>query len=295
MRQISRELLVGAFDLHTHGYPEIHKDFGIALDDIEQAEYAESKGMAGYLLKSHIWPTMDRVYHVRQRGSKIKLVSSIVLNSLVGGIKPGILEAAILQGCEAAFFPTWTSANDLRNGGFSRTIRRELPSLEPYMAVGLSVTNADGRLTKDACDVLKVAKEADILLSTGHLSGKECVALSREAERIGFRKLVFTHPDSNSVAATDEEILEAARCGAFIEWTLHGMMPKSQRINPSKTVEWINRIGPSQCVLTTDVFGPSSLPEPDELQLYLGILYDLGVSVDDIKLMSNTNPLSLVS
>ena len=118
MHQISKDLLVGAFDLHTHGYPEIHLGLGMALDDFEQAEYAKSKGMAGYLLKSHLWPTMDRVYHLRQRIDGIKIVPSIVLNSIVGGIDPGVLEAAILQGCEAAFFPTWTSQNDLALGGF---------------------------------------------------------------------------------------------------------------------------------------------------------------------------------
>ncbi len=294
MQQMSRELLVGAFDLHTHGFPEINLGLGMALDDFEQAEYAKSRGMAGYVLKSHIWPTMDRVYHIRQRVDGIHVVPSIVLNSIIGGIQPGVLEAAILQGCEAVFFPTWTSANDLKSGGFSRIIRRELPSLEVFMKEGLSVLGETGDLTANARDVLRVAKEAEILVSTGHLSGKEIVALAQEADRIGFTRLVITHPDSNSVGARDEEIIEAARCGAFIEWTLHGTMPKSQRIKPQKIVEWIQRLGPQSCVLTTDVFGPASLPEPDELQMYFGILLDLGVSAEEIKLMSHANPISLV-
>lgn len=295
MHQISKDLLVGAFDLHTHGYPEIHLGLGMALDDFEQAEYAKSKGMAGYLLKSHLWPTMDRVYHLRQRIDGIKIVPSIVLNSIVGGIDPGVLEAAILQGCEAAFFPTWTSQNDLALGGFSRTIRRELPTLEPFMKSGLTVLDPDGILTSNAKDVIRVAAEAGISLATGHLSGGEAVALAKHAEKVGYRKLVVTHPDSRSVAATKEQIIEAAKSGAFIEWTLHGMMPKSQRISPAKIAEWIETIGPSQCVVTTDVFGPSSLPEPDEFQLYLGLLHEVGISVDDIRLMSQVNPLFLVT
>ncbi|TAN30748.1 MAG: hypothetical protein EPN30_00805 [Actinomycetota bacterium] len=295
MRQLSRELLVGAFDLHTHGYPEIHRGLGMALDDFEQAEYAKSRGMAGYLLKSHIWPTMDRVYHIRQRVEGLRVVSCIVLNSVIGGIQPGVLEAAILQGAESVCFPTWSSANDLNNNGFSRTIRKELPSLEPFLKEGLTVMDAFGDLSQDARDVLRVAKEANILVSTGHLSGRESVLLAREADRIGFRKLVITHPDSNSVRASDEEIIESAKCGAFIEWTLHGTMPKSQRTKPQKIVEWIERLGAQSCVLTTDVFGRSSLPEPDELQLYLGVLLELGVSADDIKTMSHTNPISLVT
>ena len=295
MEQLSKELLVGSFDLHTHGFPEIHLGLGMALDDLEQAQYAKEKGMAGYLLKSHIWPTMDRVYHIRQHVNGIRVVPSIVMNSIVGGIDPGVLEAAILQGCEAAFFPTWTSANDLANNGFSRTVRKELPSLERFMKHGLSVLDVTGSLTAEARDVLKVARDAEIVISTGHLSGEECVALAREADRIDFRRLVMTHPDSRSVGASDEQIMEAARCGAYIEWTLHGMLPKSQRITPKKVVEWIDKIGPARCVLTTDVFGPSGLPEPDQMQMYLGLLHEFGVSVEDIRLMAHFNPLALVS
>lgn len=295
MEQTSRDLLTGAFDLHTHGFPELHKGVGMALDDFEQAEYAKSKGMSGYVLKSHIWPTMDRVYHIRQRVEGIKVVSGIVLNTLVGGVEAGVLEAAILQGAGAVFFPTWSSANDLKNGGFSNMIRKELPSLQVFMKQGLSVIDDSGNLTHNAKDVLRVAKDAEILVSTGHLSGKEGVALAREADRIDFRRLVMSHPDSRSVGATDEEILEAAKCGAFIEWTFIGMLPIAQRIKPQTVVEWIERIGPKNCVLTTDTFGPSSLPEPDQFQMYLGILLELGVSADDLKLMSSTTPQSLCS
>lgn len=295
MEQLSKDLLVGTFDLHTHGFPELHKGVGMALDDFEQAEYAKSRGMAGYVLKSHVWPTMDRVYHIRQRVEGIKVVPGIVLNALVGGVEPGVAEAAILQGAGAVFFPTWSSANDLKNGGFSRVIRKELPSLQVFMQQGLSVIDSDGNLTQKARDVLRVAKEAEILVSTGHLSGREGVALAHEADRIGFRKLVMSHPDSRSVGATDEEIIEAAKSGAFIEWTFIGMLPIAQRIKPQTVAEWIEKLGAKSCVMTTDTFGPASLPEPDQFQMYLGILAELGVSVEDLKTMSSTTPLSLVS
>lgn len=295
MQQLSRDLVEGSVDLHTHGFPEVHPGLGMALDDFEQAEYAKLRGMAGYVLKSHLWPTMDRVYHIRQRVEGIKVVSAIVLNLLVGGIQPSVVETAIIQGAGAVFFPTWSSANDLHNGGFSRFLRRELPSLEAFMTHGLSVLDDTGELTMNARDVLKVAKEHEILVCTGHLSGKEGVALAREADHIGFRRLLLSHPDSRSVGATDEEILEAAKCGAFIEWTFNGMLPHSQRISPQKVIEWIEKIGKENCVLTTDTFGRASMPEPDNFQMYLGVLNQLGVEPDAIKLMSSGNPKELLS
>lgn len=288
------DLLRGAFDLHTHGYPEIHLGFGTELADIEMAEYARSRDMAGYVLKSHIWPTMDRAYHIGRQIPGIRVVSSIVLNTLVGGIRPGIVDAAVSQGAGAVWFPTWSSANDLQRGGFSRLVRRMLPGLQSFMEEGLTVLNGSGGLSGPARDVLHVANEAGIAVGTGHLSPREVLALAGEAERIGFERLIFTHPDSNSVGAADDEILEAARRGAYVEWTFVGMLPASQRIRPQTVVEWIGKLGPERCVLTTDTFGDAGLPEPDLFQLYLGTLASLGVADADLRLMAVENPLAII-
>lgn len=285
--------LRGVFDLHTHGYPELIPGFGIELDDTKMATYARSRQMAGYVLKSHLWPTMDRAYHIRQQVPGIEVVPSIVLNTLVGGIQPGVLEAAIMQGAGAAWFPTWSSANDLERNGFSRRIRKMLPGLQALMSQGLTVLREPGSLTAEARDVLRVAKEHEIVIGTGHLSAPEVLALAAEANRIGYERLVFTHPDSNSVKADDETILEVARLGAYIEWTFVGMLPESQRIKPQQVVEWIGKIGPGRCVLTTDTFGPTSLQEPDLFQLYLGTLRNLGMPEEDLQVMAVKNPAFL--
>lgn len=295
MKQVADELLKDAFDLHVHGYPEVHRTLGMALDDVEQAQYAQTKEMAGYVLKSHIWPTMDRAYHIDRLVSGIDVAPSIVLNHIVGGVDPSVVEAAIVQGARAIFFPTWTSANDIKNGGFSRLIRRELPSLASLMDHGLTVIDGDGALTVNARDVLRVAKEHEVLVSTGHLSGREAVALSREADRIDFRRLIFSHPDSRSVGASDDEIVEAAQLGTFIEWTFIGMLPVSQRIKPQTVVDWIERLGVDRCVMTTDTFGPGCLPEPDQLKLYISVMLECGVSPEDIKSMVSVTPRRLMA
>lgn len=284
----------GAFDLHTHGYPEIRPGFGVELDDVAMAECARSRGMAGYVLKSHLWPTMDRAYHIHQQVDGIRVVPSVVLNSLVGGIQAGVLETAITQGAGAAWFPTWSSANDLTRGGFSARLKQMLPGLEALMKQGLTVLNSVGGLTPEARDVLRVAKEHEIVLGTGHLSGKEAVALADAAQHIGYERLIFTHPDSHSVDAADEDIVEAAKCGAYIEWRFIGTLRVSPRIGTQQVVEWIARIGADRCVLTSDTFGGSSLPEPDIFRSHLGALRDLGVVEEDLRKMAVYNPQFLV-
>jgi uncharacterized protein DUF6282 len=285
-------LLRGAIDLHTHCFPEIHREFPMVQDDAEMAEHAARAGMAGYVLKSHLWPTMDRAYHLAQRVPRVEVFPSITLNTLVGGCQPGVLEAAVKQGARAAWLPTWSSANDLSRNGFSRLVRAELPGLVPD--AGICLLTKSGALTDAARAVVRVACDAGIVLNTGHVSIGETLAVAAEAERIGFTRLVFTHPDSASVGATDEQVVEAARRGATVEWTFHGMLPDAQRITPRRVAEWIDTLGPDRCVLTTDTFGKAGLPMADLFAYYLGLLVETGVDEADLRRMIVQNPAALL-
>jgi hypothetical protein len=151
-----------------------------------------------------------------------------------------------------------------------------------------------GALTDQARAVVEVARDANLVLSTGHISPEESLALAAEAERIGFTKLVFTHPDSSSVGASDDQIREAVKRGALIEWTFHGMLPNAQRIGPRRVAEWVAEIGAERCVLTTDSFGPVGLPMADLFRYYLGLLTEFGVADADLRAMAVDNPRKLL-
>lgn len=289
-----RRLIAGAIDVHCHGYPELARGYGEGLDDATVARDVVESGMTGYVLKSHLWPTADRAYHIAQQVPDVVVVGSITLNAVVGGVNPGVLEAAIVQGAGAAWFPTWTAANDLRRHGFSRNIPARSRGLQQFMEHGLSVLDGAGSLTDGAKGVLRVAHDADIVMGTGHLAPAESLALMAEAQRIGYDKLVFTHPDSNSVGASADEITEAGKRGAYIEWTFAGLRPESQRIKAQEIVEWIGRLGAARCVLTTDAYGLSPLSPPALLQFFAGTVHNLGVGEEDIRMMTVDTPRRLV-
>jgi Family of unknown function (DUF6282) len=78
---------------------------------------------------------------------------------------------------------------------------------------GMSVLK-DGSLTQEAKEVLRIAREAEIMVGTGHISPDESLALMSEAQHIGYNRLVFTHPWSPSIAASDED-RGKARLGVF--------------------------------------------------------------------------------
>ena len=73
------ELLAGTIDLHCHVYPEMTLEHEARQDDIDLIEGALKARMGGVLLKSHFWPTVDRVYYLRKRFPDIGIFSCITL------------------------------------------------------------------------------------------------------------------------------------------------------------------------------------------------------------------------
>jgi uncharacterized protein DUF6282 len=64
---LADQILQGAIDLHHHGYPEITFDVRTRHEDVEEYRHARDAGMAGIVLKSHMWPTVGRASSSRRR------------------------------------------------------------------------------------------------------------------------------------------------------------------------------------------------------------------------------------
>ena len=77
-------LLRGAIDLHHHGYPEIALDVRTRHDDRDELRCAADAGMSAIVLKSHMWPTVGRAYHLARAVPDIVVLSSITLNPIAG-------------------------------------------------------------------------------------------------------------------------------------------------------------------------------------------------------------------
>jgi hypothetical protein len=58
-------LVRGAIDIHVHGQPDLTESLKNRGDDVEVARMAQDYGMAGWVLKSHLWSTMDRARRIR--------------------------------------------------------------------------------------------------------------------------------------------------------------------------------------------------------------------------------------
>jgi hypothetical protein len=293
-------VLQGAVDMHVHGYPDVGLGWQMRIDDLSMVRLARDSGLAGIVLKSHFWPTMDRALILNERlgDPDFRVHGSITLNHLVGGVSPMAVEAAALHGARVVFMPTWGSRNDHGHGGVVRreVIDRVLPTFGPRLETGaLTIVDGDGRLQSEAREVLAVAKEYSMVVSTAHVSVTESLAIAAEAAEIGLDRLIFGHPFSRSVQADMGVMREMADRGALVEMThTHTVMLDP----PARIVdihEAIVELGAERVLLCTDVFFPWQPPQAESFRMFVGQLRDQGCSDEELRTMVVDNPARLLA
>ena len=295
-REGINELLHGAVDMHVHAYPEIHFDCELRLTDLETLQMAKDYGMRGIVFKSHMWPTMASVYQMQQRISGIEAYPSIALNVSSGGINAWAVESAAEQGARVVWMPTWSTKNDIRNGGFYKHMQEVLHRTTDFKEEdGLYILDEHGKVTQNVREVIEIVKQYDLPLFTGHLSPPESLALMRACNEKGLKKVVMDHPDSYSIRATQEQVEEMARLGGFIEFVALGTLPAQQRIHPRKIAEIIKRVGADHVILDTDCFFDYPCPAPEMLRMLVASLLHFGITPEEIIQMVRTNPYYLLN
>jgi len=289
-------LLEGAIDLHVHGYPDVGLAWPARMQDIDVVALASDVGMRGYVIKSHLWPTMDRAFHLNQRfdDENFTVFGSITLNPIVGGLSAMAVEAAAAQGASVVFFPTWGSRNDDDHGtGVVRSaaIDTLLPNFGDRLnGTSIRVLDEGGKLVQEAHEVLEAIASEGLALCTAHLSVEESLALLKEAQAKGIERMVFSHPLSTSIGGSLEAMKLAVRYGAFVEFTQAVAILPNARVTVAQIHDFISTLGPEHCVLTTDVFFAWQPPLPESLRAYLGQLSGLGMSDDHLRTMVRDNP-----
>lgn len=288
-------LLVGAIDFHHHGYPEISFEALTRLEDTDEFAIARSAGMAGIVLKSHMFPTVGRAYHLRRLVPGIEVVPSITLNFAVGGLNALAIEAAAKQGAKMIFMPTWSAAHDIERGGMSKHLRHFLDRAETLKPeTGIRLTGPDGKLNQQTRECLDAARQYNMVVCSGHVSPQESIALAIGAKDYGINEVIFSHPDSNSVGATRQEIRDMAQLGAVCEFCALGCLPAFQRIRPQDFVDILGEIGADKVILTTDYFFEWAPPAAETLRMLIGTFLWLGVSEAAISKMVRDTPARML-
>jgi len=284
-------LVKGSIDLHHHGYPEISFEAKTRMEDVDEISIARGAGMTGLVLKSHMFPTVGRAYHLKKLVPGIEIVPSITLNYSVGGLNAMAIEAAAKQGAKMLFMPTWSAEHDIERGGMSHHLQKYLDrAAELKPGKGIRLTGANGKLTSQTCECLDAARQYGMSVCTGHVSPMESIALADGAKDYGINEVIFSHPDSGSVGANRQEIRDMCQLGAVCEFCALGCLPPIQRIKVKDFVEIFDDISPDKVILTTDYFFEFAPPASETMRMLIGSFLAMGMSEENVRKMVRDNP-----
>ena len=293
---IEDQLLQGAIELHAHAYPEFSLRMRGRVDEIEWAKLARAAGMRAIVMKSQVFPTVERANLVRRVVEGIEVFGGITLNHPIGGLNPLAVEVAGELGGKAIWMPTWGSKNDLSKSQFylnrMKAYIRTLSQIVPGPEAGIEIVEG-GKLKPVVKEIVQIARDHKMYVSSGHLSIQESLALVEECTKQGV-PFTLAHPFSRSVGASVEEQKEVARRGGYVEHCFITTMPMHQRLELSKIVEAIQEVGPSRTVLTTDAIQTWNPPPPELMRMYVASLLQLKIEEEAIRKMIQENPSKIL-
>lgn len=271
--------LNGVVDMHVHAAPDVIARSVDALDAVRQARAA---GLRAIVLKNHYEPTASWAYFAGKSVSGIEVFGGIALNLAVGGVNPAaVSRMARIPGGRGriVWMPTFDAENQVR---FSRESR-------PSVAV-----SSGGRLLPAVLEVLDLIREHGLALATGHSTPAESLMLISEARKRGIGRVIVTHAMLTPIGMTIEEMKEAARLGAFVEFVYNGLIGANRQSTIEKYADAIRAIGPEHCVLASDL-GQQGNPLPVEgLQAFLDSIRSQGFSPQEVQRMTVENPARLL-
>jgi len=286
----SDDLLTGAYDIHIHAGPDIVPR---SVDFLTVGRDAVAHGMAGVVFKDIGQPTIDRAYAVRAAFPDLHAVGGIVLDRPVGGLNPAAVERSLRLGGRFVWMPV-SDARHTVSLYAQGTLRLVLPPALTRDSA-FAVTDETGELREDVRAILRLIAEHDAVLGTGHISPEEAVILVADARAAGVRRIVVNHPCGTSIGASIAQQQAMARHGAFLEHCYAQTTAGLDGVPMQTIADAIRAVGAQSCVLATDL-GQTFNPTPVQgFHRFMRDLLDLGLSRDDIALMTRDNPGTLLS
>jgi hypothetical protein len=273
-------LIQGSIDMHVHHSPDANIERSV--DAFQAVAGAEAAGMRGIVLKSHDYPTTPLAIIAGKQYKNVAVIGSLCLDFAVGGLNLSALEASAALGAKVVWMPTFSAEHDMKKRG-----------LGPG---GISILDERGNILPVVVNILKIIKQCDIVVASGHISYGETAVLVTEARKQGIEKIVITHALEPRFGATlsIEQQKQMVALGAYIEHTYLSTLPKGGNIGLKALIDAVKDLGAGHCILSTDL-GQKENPLPAEgMRAAIAALLSLGLSEADLTMMLKTNPARLL-
>jgi Family of unknown function (DUF6282) len=279
-------LISGAIDMHIHFGPESR--LKRRQDALELARTARDTGMKAIVLKNREYGTVALAQLVQGLVPEVKVFGSFTMDNEAGGLNPGAVLAWIKMGAKVVWMPTATAANS--KGKVLRSRGLDLPG------EAQTILDSKGKLLPVVKEILKIIKENDTILGTGHLDPREHFALVEEAVKMGIR-IVLTHVQQEQlmdVILTNDEIVKLVKMGAIAEYSFWTCQNNINSTAPSILADSIKLVGAEHCIMSTDFGQIDNPPAPEGLKLFIAAMLKNGIPEKDIETMVKKNPAKLL-
>lgn len=271
--------LAGVIDIHVHSAPDSTPR---SIDAIDLARMAKARGMRGLVLKNHYEPTASLAYVVRKVVPGLEIFGGIDLNLTVGGMNPSAVEhMANITGGYGRF--VWMSTYD------SEAQVRYNKEDRPFVRI-----SSNGRLLPETKAVIALIAKRNLIMATGHNSAEEDLMLIQEARAQGVKEIVVTHAMVEPIHMSVPQMQQAAKMGAYIEFTYNGLIGKSREFGFADYAKAIRAIGADHCILSSDMGQPANPLHPDGLMAFFKGMKQQGFTQAEIDQMTKTNPAILL-
>ena len=271
----------GSVDMHIHPGPDALAER--PLDSGRIAVLADQAGMAGIVLKSFSYPTASDAYIIQKNMvENVAVCGSVVIGyTTTGGLKHAA--ETIRVNAEIGAKVVWFPAMDAK---WCRDyLKRE---------GGIWILKEDGTLKPEVYDILKVIKEYDMVVCSGHMSYAESTKMFDAAIELGITKMVATHPLAELSRFTLDQIQELADKGVYIEHVYGTLMPRLGNMDPSDYVDCIKKIGAERPILGTDLSQVWDVDPATGMRLFIAMMIQFGCTPEEVELMAKKNPAKLL-
>ena len=293
--------LVGAIDVHAHLDPDSPGTGEVVrgYDVMKFAKIAQSRGMRGFILKTHNGPqSAAAAYLAREYATPgLEIFGLMAMNLAAGGINVAAMyEFTHIKGGwgRVVMMPTRDASRE-RASQTPEYLANARPWIQflPPGAPRIVDTIRSGQLLPEVVHFIGVMgkmatvdSNGPLVLATGHATPEEALLLTREGRRQGLQ-VVVTHG-----GGTAPEFQEAAKLGAFLEFNSAAVVRDFS--SAKAMVQAIRKVGPASVVVGTDC-GQMNNPHPaDCMGLMAKALRAQGITERELNLMFKENPAKLL-
>jgi len=284
--------LKDCIDLHIHVGPDYIPRYG---DSIKLGTDASYVGMKAIVIKQHLASTVSSAYLATKVVQNTLVFGGIALNEPTGGLNSRSVIATAKSGGKMIWLPTVDAEYAIKKAKKGHWIKHYVNSSAfGCERKGINILNKEGELKSEAKDILKICKEYDIILGSGHISPEESIALAKESASIGYKKLEITHPNAWLEDFTIRVMKELTDLGATLTLSYGACSTHTGRQDIWEIVSIVKEIGARHCCLITD-YGQTVNASPVEgYRVFCQHLLNYGISNEDLNLMARVNPSRLL-